>query len=66
MASLNTIWEKEAMTSGPQAPYVSVTGGTQTQPRSTHLSSLAFLCLLIYFYSIHYYDYFHASGSMCN
>ena len=29
------------MASGPQAPYVSVTRGTQNQPRSPHLSSLA-------------------------
>ena len=33
-------WE-ETMVSGPQAPYVSATRGTQIQPCSTHFSSLA-------------------------
>ncbi|KAL5500661.1 hypothetical protein EMCRGX_G012255 [Ephydatia muelleri] len=41
MESPKASWEKQALASGPHASFVSVTRGTQNQPRSPHLSSLA-------------------------
>ena len=55
MESLEASWEKQALASGPHAPYVSV---TQNQSRSPHMSSLAECFLTCYYYFfINNYEY---------